>query len=96
MMNAMTKNSSASENLAQVSSDVPSESGDFQYHSSEQKKSPQLSHRGLTIMLSFMCLVPVVTILVLWNYLPPVFEGQLKASVTADNLPGADFYSIDY
>lgn len=96
MMNAMTKNSSASEDLAQVSSDVPSESGDFQYHSSEQKKSPQLSHRGLTIMLSFMCLVPVVTILVLWNYLPPVFEGQLKASVTADNLPGADFYSIDY
>ena len=56
---------------------MPLESDDFQYHSSEQKKSPHLSHRGLTIMLSFMCLVPVMTILVLWNYLPPVFEGQL-------------------
>lgn len=96
MMNAMTKNSSKSENLTEVPTDVPSEIDDFQYHSSEQKKSPQLSHRGLTIMLSFMCLVPVVTILVLWNYLPPVFEGQLNASVTAQNLPGADFYSIDY
>ncbi len=96
MTDAMTKNSSTSDDLTQDSSDVPLESDDFQYHSSEQKKSPHLSHRGLTIMLSFMCLVPVMTILVLWNYLPPVFEGQLKASVTAQDLPGADFYSIDY
>lgn len=96
MTNAMTKNSSASKNLTQASPNVSSESSDFQFHSSEQQKSPQLSHRGLTIMLSIMCLVPVVTILVLWNYLPPVFEGQLEASVTAQNLPGADFYGVEY
>ena len=96
MINAMTKNNSPSESVTQVSSDVPSEGDDFQYHSSEQKKSPHLSHRGLTIMLSFMCLVPVVTIAVLLQILPPVFEGELEAKVTAQNLPGADFYGVEY
>ena len=47
-------------------------------------------------MLSFMCLVPVVTIAVLLQILPPVFEGELEAKVTAQNLPGADFYGVEY
>ena len=68
----------------------------FMFESSEQKKSPHLSHRSLTLMLALMCLIPLVTIAVLWNYLPPVFEGKLEAKVFAEGLPSAEFYSIDY
>jgi hypothetical protein len=69
---------------------------EYAFDSTEQKKAPQLSHRSLTIMLSLMCLIPVVTIAVLWGYLPAVHEGQLEANVIAKDLPGKDFYSIDY
>lgn len=64
--------------------------------SSERQVPPRLSHRGLTVMLTMMCVIPVVTIAVLWRYLPPVFEGKLEAQVVAEDLPGADFYAIDY
>ncbi len=64
--------------------------------SPEQGKVPSLSHTNLTIMLVMMCLVPMVTIGLLWNYLPPVFEGQLDASVEATGLPVADYYAIEY
>jgi hypothetical protein len=60
------------------------------------RKSPQLSHRGLTAILACMCLVPVVTIFALFRFLPPVYEGQLQASVSAEGLPSPDFYAIEY
>jgi len=69
---------------------------EYAFDSSEQKKAPQLSHRGLTIMLTLMCLIPVATIAALWGYLPPVHEGELEANVVAENLPAKDFYTIDY
>ena len=43
-----------------------------------------------------MCLVPVATILAMWQFLPPVFEGTLEAEVSAEGLPTAEFYSVDY
>ncbi len=69
---------------------------EFTFASSEQKNSPRLSHRGLTLMLTFMCLIPLVTIAVLWRYLPPVYEGKLDANVFAEGLPNAEFYAIEY
>jgi hypothetical protein len=69
---------------------------DFSFESSEQKKSPQLSQRSLTIMLLGMCTIPVITIFVLWQFLPPVFEGKLEANVYAEGLPGEEFYQVEY
>ena len=60
------------------------------------RKSPRLGHRGLTIMLGLMCVVPVVTILSLWQLMPPVYEGKLEASVDAVGLPPAVFYETHY
>ena len=56
------------------------------------QRAPQLSSRGLTLLLVMMCLVPVATIAALFTYLPPVFEGELDASVSAEGLPAASFY----
>ena len=64
--------------------------------STEVAQSPRLSHRALTIILVCMCLVPVATIFALFNFLPPVFEGQLQASVSADGLPTEEFYQVEY
>lgn len=68
----------------------------FTFDSSVQKQSPRLSHRALTIMLLGMCLIPVATIAVLWQYLPPVFEGELEANVYAEGLPNEEFYQVEY
>ena len=59
-------------------------------------RAPQLSSRGLTVLLCIMCLVPVVTIAALFSYLPPVFEGKLEASVSAEGLPPGSFYDEHY
>ena len=48
------------------------------------------------MMLSVMCLVPVVTIAALFTYLPPVFEGQLEASVSTEGLPSGTYYQDHY
>ncbi len=58
--------------------------------------APRLSSRGLTILLIGMCTAPVLTIAALFWYMPPVFEGQLEASVTAEGLPPAAFYDTHY
>ena len=58
--------------------------------------SPKLSHRGLTIMLALMCIVPTTTVLLLFNYMPAVKEGQLKARFSATGLPDQDFYAVEY
>lgn len=68
----------------------------FELQSQALKNAPRLSPRGLTILLSAMCLVPVVTIVALFNYLPPVYEGELEASVSAEGLPSANFYETHY
>ena len=55
-----------------------------------------MSTRGLTTMLCLMCVVPVVTIVALWQMMPPVYEDQLEATVSAINLPPAEFYERFY
>ncbi len=62
----------------------------------EEQAAPKMSHRSLTWLLSLMCLVPVITILALWQYLPQVYEGQLKAEVYAQGLPPKEYYSTEY
>lgn len=74
----------------------PEEGSSFTFESSEQKQSPRLSHQKLTLMLLAMCTIPVVTIFVLWQYLPPVFEGTLEANVYAEGLPNEEFYKVEY
>ena len=64
--------------------------------STELGKSPSLSHRGLTILLIVMCIVPLTTVAAIWQFLPAVYEGQLEARVTAAGLPPAEYYAIDY
>ena len=77
-------------------SGVPSDEDTFVFDSQEQGLSPKLSHRGLTMLLALMCAIPITTILVLWQYLPPVHEGQLQANVIAVGLPDQAFYEVDY
>lgn len=60
--------------------------------SSARRNAPRLTHRGLTLLLVAMCLVPTITIFSLWSYLPPVFEGELEADARTTNLPAAEFY----
>lgn len=61
-------------------------------HSTARRQAPRLTHRGLTLLLIAMCLIPTITIFALWAYLPPVFEGQLEADARTTNLPPAEFY----
>ena len=91
MNDTMTNDDPAAGPLVDKTSDNP-----YVFKSSEQQKSPRLSHRSLTLMLTFMCLIPVATIAALWQYLPPVFEGELEASVTAESLPDGEFYAVEY
>ena len=74
----------------------PSDPFQEEMTSSALGTAPHLSSRGLTILLSIMCLVPVVTIAALFTYLPPVFEGKLEASVSAEDLPAASYYDEHY
>lgn len=64
--------------------------------SSAQKASPKLSKGMLTVTLAVMMAIPVVTILLLWNVMPPVYEGQLEATVTTMGLPTPDFYLVPH
>ncbi len=57
---------------------------------------PTLSPGGLQITLVIMCLVPVVIILALFNYMPAVHEGQLECRITATGLPSQMFYETRY
>ncbi|MEM7453022.1 MAG: hypothetical protein AAF456_01590 [Planctomycetota bacterium] len=64
--------------------------------SSALDKAPILTPRGLTTMLALMCVIPVVTILGLWQMMPPVYEGQLEAAARGINLPPPSFYDEKY
>lgn len=83
-------NDLANERRADSSSNSPDRS------SSTLQATPQLTTKGLTAMLCLMCLVPIITILVLWQIMPPVYEGQLEAGVAYENLPPAEFYAPHY
>ena len=65
-------------------------------HSSAIDGAPTLTPRGLTAILAVMCIIPVVTILGLWQMMPPVYEGQLEAGARGVNLPPASFYDDEY
>jgi hypothetical protein len=60
------------------------------------KNIPMLSPFGLKIALAIMCLVPVVIILALFSYMPPVYEGKLECKITASGLPSQAFYDVRY
>ena len=62
----------------------------------EEQGAPKLTHRSLTFLLALMCMIPVTTILVLWQYLPDVHEGQLEAEVYAQGLPPKEYYSTEH
>jgi hypothetical protein len=68
----------------------------FMTESSYERNAPRLSRGRLTIMLVLMCVVPLLTIFTLFQILPPVEEGTLEASVSAEGLPAAEFYEIAY
>jgi hypothetical protein len=64
--------------------------------STVMQKSPQLSKGALTRLLIGMCLLPIITITVLFMILDPAAEGTLDCEFAAVGLPDADFYAIDY
>jgi len=59
-------------------------------------RSPRLSHQTLTLMLIAMCAVPIFTLTVLWQILPPTEEGVLEARVSTIGLPSAEYYLVRY
>jgi hypothetical protein len=61
--------------------------------STVRRNAPRLTHRGLTSLLIGMCLIPTVVIFALWQYLPPVYEGQLEGDARTTNLPPDEFYA---
>ncbi len=48
------------------------------------------------MLLIVMCSIPVITITALFWYLPPVYEGALQASISAEDLPPGTFYDQYY
>lgn len=70
---------------------LPEVSPEFQ--SSARRNAPRLTHRGLTTLLIGMCLVPTIVVFSLWQYLPPVYEGQLEGDARTTNLPSDEFYA---
>ena len=64
--------------------------------STAQKASPKLSRQMLTNTLVVMMAIPVITILLLWKFMPPVHEGKLDATVTTMAVPQPDFYQVPH
>ena len=67
-----------------------------QQESSAYRNAPKLSRHWLTILLVIMCTLPIAIIFALFFGLPPVYEGTLEASVSAEGLPPAVFYDTEY
>jgi hypothetical protein len=91
-----TENVATDNSFAVNSSSVGATAASDYPRSSAMQKSPTLSHRSLTQVLIGMGLMPIVTISALWMYMPPLFEGQLDCRFTAEALPTAEFYAVDY
>jgi len=64
--------------------------------SSIAKPMATLSPNSLRWILAAMCLTPVVIILTLFSYMPPVYEGLLEAKLTATGLPPQVYYEEKY
>ncbi len=64
--------------------------------SSIAKPMPTLSPNSLRWILAAMCVTPVVIILALFSYMPPVYEGLLEAKLTATGLPPKVYYEEKY
>jgi len=83
-----TSTASEAELASPVEADFP--------RSTAMQQSPQLSSVALTRLLIGMCLIPIITILVLFYYMPPAADGELKCQFSTKDLPDQDFYAIDY
>jgi len=59
------------------------------------ERMPQLSSRGLTLLLIIGFIFPALIILGLFYILPPVQEQQLPAAVGWSNVPPPSFYRTD-
>lgn len=57
-------------------------------------EAPALGSRGLTVLLLLMCLVPVVTIVALQIYMPPVNPGYLQAEIELRDVPPRSYYEL--
>ena len=55
----------------------------------------RLSSRGLTILLVFMCIIPVTFVLMLHFTWPPNEEGKLEADIRLSAHPGSEYYEQD-
>ena len=86
----------AAASVASPEATPPSESPAAFPRSKAMQQSPQLSSAALTKLLIGMCLLPVITIFVLWIYMPPAAEGELNCQFTTAGLPDQDYYAIDY
>ncbi len=64
--------------------------------SSYRYVAPKLSSRGLSILLSAMCLIPVITIALLWWTLPPVKLNSLQADVQIKNAAPGSYYKLPF
>ena len=64
--------------------------------SSIAKPMATLSPNSLRWILGAMCVTPVVIILALFAYMPPVYEGLLEAKLTASGLPPQVYYEEKY
>ena len=64
--------------------------------STAQKASPKLPREMLITVLAVMMATPVITILLLWKFMPPVHEGKLDATVTTMAVPQPDFYQVPH
>jgi hypothetical protein len=62
----------------------------------EIDRSPRLSTKSLTLLLGLMCLVPVATIFAIFNYMPPVHENKLQATVEGVDLPDQATYDLPF
>lgn len=61
-----------------------------------QQQSALLGGRAFLAILVLLCVLPVATVAIIWQYLPPVAEGKLAAKIQAVGLPSAEYYAIDY
>jgi hypothetical protein len=66
------------------------------FTTSETSRTPRLSARTLTYLLILMCVAPIITIAIMWAYLPPVYEKQLQAVVQGVDMPDAATYSLPF
>ncbi len=63
-----------------------------QKESSVRAAAPRMTRRGLTWLLTVMCVVPLVTLVVLQLTMPPVRPGTLLAAVALKSVPPGSYY----